>query len=67
MSNADSMVGTARTLADDHEATAAYSTRAADVEFHNSTARTLRALADNIERLSERAALINGDGDERRH
>ena len=59
MSDAGSKVGEARTLATGHQVMANYLTKGADVEFHNSRARILRELADEIERLSERAATVD--------
>lgn len=59
MSDVGSKVGEARTLATGHQVMADYSTRDGDVEFHNIRARVFRELADEIERLSERAALVD--------
>ena len=60
MSNTgDSLVGTARELAETHDAQAAKEVLALNVQWHTATADTLRECADEIERLSERAALVD--------
>lgn len=60
MSNTgDSLVGTARELAETHDAQAAKEVLALNVQWHTATADTLRQCATEIERLSERAALVD--------